>query len=138
MRIYIAAKYRRRFELRAVVEELTASGHECTSRWIDNGEEEAGGAAAAAEMDIQDVLRADAILFIGEPQGSENTGGGRWFELGMAYHANKHCVVIVGQPRDTQHIGTVLPGHETVFTALPSMHVCRSLAEALAKLEALA
>ena len=136
MKIYIAAKYRRRFELRAVADTLRAVGHEITSQWLDNGEEEAGGPEAAAQMDVEDVLRADALLFIGEPQGSSNTGGGRWFELGLAYASHKRCLILLAPPTESfdSAIGTVPRGHETVFTALPQFEIYLSLEEVLKEL----
>ena len=134
MKIYIAAKYARRFELRYLANALKAHGHEITAQWLDNGEEEHDGPAGAAQMDVDDVLRADTVLFIGEPQGSKNTGGGRWFELGLAYGAGKRCLIVVGPPGDAQHLGSAAPGHETVFTSLPLMEVFTSIEAAVQRI----
>lgn len=121
MKIYIAAKYARRLdiemgELRHALEKM---GHEITAQWLDNAEE-SKGLRAAAEMDVDDVLRADAVLFIGEQKGSANRGGGRWFELGLAYHAGKVIFAILPEPLDPSEVGEDgLPNrHESVFTAL--------------------
>lgn len=133
--VYIASKYARRFELRAVADALRQRGYVCTSRWLDNGEEEAGGPAAAAQMDLADVDRASVVLFVGQPQGSKNTGGGRWFELGYAYASGKRCMVVVADPaHGVDHSLGSAPGHETVFTSLPMIEVYGSVDAALERL----
>jgi hypothetical protein len=116
MKVYIAAKYSRRYELRALRDALQVMGHPVTAQWLDNAEE-SKGLAQAAEMDVDDVLRADALLFMGEPRGSQNRGGGRWFEFGVAYQAGKVCYVICppsSDPSDERR-------DESVFTHLPSV-----------------
>lgn len=113
MKLYIAAKYGHRFMLRPIVERLEAHGIESTAQWINNAEE-SKSAADAARMDVDDVLRADALLFFAEPKGSMNTGGGRYFELGLAYSAGKDIVAVVpGHPQE----------QETIFFGLPEI-VC--------------
>lgn len=133
--VYIASKYARRFELRAVADAAKERGYTCTSRWLDNGEEEAGGPAAAAQMDLDDVDRASVVLFVGQPQGSKNAGGGRWFELGYAYARGKRCMVVVADPElgVDSSLGSA-PGHETVFTSLPMIEVYGSVEAALHRL----
>mgnify|MGYP000969945027 CR=1 FL=1 len=120
MKIYIAAKYAKRYELRPVVEQLRAMGHECTSQWIDNGEESKGQQAAAL-MDLADVDRADILLMIAEPYRSMNTGGGRYVEFGYAYAQGKRIIMV--QPGDV---------FETVFGALPRVTPVASMQDALA------
>ena len=121
VKVYIAAKYARRFELRALAAALKAHGVEITARWLDNGEEEAAGPAEAGQMDVDDVARADALVFIGEPHGSKNTGGGRWFELGLAYAYGKRCLVLLApQPEErVAAMGGTEADHESVFTSMP-------------------
>src|SRR5690606_27818413 len=108
MRVYVAARYGRRFELRTFASALRSNGIEVTAQWLDNGEETAGSARQAALMDVEDVRRADAIVFFGEPHGSRNRGGGRWFELGLAFAIGKRCLAVLDGK-----------GHESIFTALP-------------------
>lgn len=119
MKIYIAAKYAKRYELRLVVDQLRAMGHECTSQWIDNGEESKGQQDAAL-MDLADVDRADMVVFLAEPHRSQNIGGGRWFEFGYAYAKEKRIVVV--QPGEA---------FETVFCALPRITPVASISDAL-------
>lgn len=119
MKIYITALYSRRHELREVDHVLRDAGHEPTSQWIWNAEESKGWEAAAL-MDVEDVRRADAILFFGQPKGSYNTGGGRWFELGLAYAEGKEIFAVLGRG-----------GAESLFLHLPQVHRFDTLLEAL-------
>ena len=94
MKIYIAAKYGHAAHIKEkIAPRIEALGHEVTSHWI-NGDEEGKGPQGAAVMDVADVLRADCCLSLSEPYGSENKGGGRHFEFGMAYQAGKRCIVV--------------------------------------------
>lgn len=106
--IYVAAKYNRRHELRDLAGHLETVGIATTSQWIYNAEESKKKEDAAL-MDLNDIDRADAVLFFAEPQGSENRGGGRYFELGYAHARGKPTFVILTN------------GHETVFTHLRQM-----------------
>lgn len=119
MKIYIAARYARRFELRVAALALKLMGHECTSQWLDNGEESKGQQAAAL-MDMDDIDRAECVLFIAEPYGSENRGGGRYWEFGYAYARGKGIIVV--QPGGK---------FETVFAALPGITIFHDLHAAL-------
>lgn len=136
-KVYIAAKYHRRYELRALAAALRSHGVTVTSQWLDNGEEEAkerGGPSAAAQMDLDDVDAADAIIFIGEPRGSKNTGGGRFFELGYAHAQGKRLIIVLGPsgPGDADTSLGCTPGsHETVFTSLPNMELVDTLDQAV-------
>lgn len=108
MKIYIAARYDRRYELRDVATQLANSNHEITSRWLDNGEESKSQVDGAL-MDLEDVDRADIIVFYAQQTGSFNKGGERWFEFGYAYAKGKPVIVVLPEPVDM---------HESVFTAL--------------------
>lgn len=127
MRIYVAAKYGRRAKLRSLVAKLEELGHESTSQWINDGEE-GRGIQDAAIMDVQDVLRAECLIFIGEPQGCEIRGGGRWFEFGLAYGRGLRCICVLNLEElpnvgDRSHLP---PGHESVFSALPNVQIVTS------------
>lgn len=119
MKIYIAAKYERRFLLRSVRTLLEAQGHTITSQWLDNAEESKSREAGAL-MDVDDVMRAEACVFLGEPKGSANRGGGRWFEFGLAYALGRRCIAVL-------YTG----GHESVFTALPTVETVETIEELL-------
>lgn len=121
MKVYLAAKYQRRFELRPLAEQLQAAGHEVTAQWIWDGEEKCRTITEAAEMDVADVLRADCLVFFGQPQASENRGGGRWFEFGLAYQAGKKLIAVLDMTKGLGGHDHLPPGHESVFTALPEV-----------------
>lgn len=127
-KFYIAAKYSRRHELRDLVDRLESLGHSSTAQWIHGGEENKD-IKGAAMMDDEDVRRCDTMIFMGEPQGSEIRGGGRWFEFGMAHALNKRCIAVLNLEQlpdlgDRIHLP---PGHESVFTALPNVKVVTSI-----------
>lgn len=130
MKIYIAAKYQRRFDLRPLAEMLQALGCEITAQWLWDGEVNKT-IQQAAVMDVEDVRRADTLVFIGEPQASENRGGGRWFEFGMAHALGKRCIAVLDlDPTKGGHDHLPL-GHESVFTALPDVELVTSQEELL-------
>lgn len=132
MKVYIAARYGRRFELRNLVDNLRAIGIHSTSRWIFNEEQTTLTQEEAAIMDVQDVLAADALLFFAEPNGSVNKGGGRYFELGVAYAKQKHIVAI--QPPAMPEGHGIAGKHEVVFIALPVITVVDTVDQAVAAL----
>lgn len=120
MKIYIAAKYQRRFDLRPLAHKLAEAGHEVTSTWLWNGEE-GKTITDAAVMDMDDVKRADCLVFIGEPQASENRGGGRWFEFGAAWALGKRTIAVLDMDPSKGGHDHLPIGHESVFTALPGV-----------------
>lgn len=128
--IYVAAKYQRRFDLRELAEHLMAQGHDVTAQWLWDGEEGKPIEEAAA-MDVDDVRRSDVLVFVGEPQFSENRGGGRWFEFGMAHALGKRCVAVLDMESGKGGHDHLPEGHESVFTALPDVEVVCSQDELL-------
>lgn len=124
--IYIAAKYHRRFDLQPLAEKLQALGYQLTCQWLFGGEEDGRTIQQAAVMDVEDVRRADTLVFIGEAQASENRGGGRWFEFGMAHALGKRCIAVLDlDPTKGGHDHLPI-GHESVFTALPDVEIVTS------------
>jgi hypothetical protein len=121
MNIYLAARYTRRLELCGYRDELTALGHEVTSRWLngshqldnegrplgDTGELlfEAGSPQVDhfrwkfAQDDLEDVLASETLIAFTEEPRSGNSRGGRHVELGIALGTGRHRIVIVG-PRE--------------------------------------
>jgi nucleoside 2-deoxyribosyltransferase len=104
-RVYLAAMYSRRLEMRALAQHLTVLGYEVTSRWVLEGLENQDQAGAAI-MDLEDVDRAGVLVFFAQPHGSANVGGGRHFEFGYAWARGKLCVVVGTQ----EHVFCHLPG----------------------------
>jgi len=94
MKIYLAALYSRMDDMRECAAKLRAKGHEITAQWITGIGATKETAAEAAIMDLDDVKRADAIIFFAQSKGSFNKGGGRHFEFGYAYALGKRCFVV--------------------------------------------
>lgn len=115
MRIYIASRYDRRFEMLGVTGVLMRAGHSITSRWIEG---RGDGPEVAAAEDLQDVLRADCLVsFTEEPAAGVTWAarGGRHVEFGLALAAGKRLCVV--GPR------------ENIFHFLPRVEVYRNTAE---------
>jgi nucleoside 2-deoxyribosyltransferase len=105
LQVYLAGRYARREELRAVASELKTLGFNVTSRWlfvdalIPDGLLAAGGRAAEiARMDFDDVRAADVCIAFTEPVDGPQGRGGRHIELGIALALGQR-VMIVG-PRE--------------------------------------
>ena len=115
MRVYLAARYRRRPELQRRAEELSALGHHVTSRWIRGSHSVSGGLddplwAMFAQEDFEDVAAADTVVCFLEPGGGGS--GGRHVEFGMALAWGKRTIV-VGEP---EHLFHTLPSVEAYPT----------------------
>ena len=110
MKVYFAARYRRRNELRHHVRLFEDRGHVVTSRWLwttyDGGDATGSSACPPAVRmqhaveDLDDVLRADALILFAEPQ--QGGRGGRHVEFGIAIGARKQ-LVIVGEAENVFH-----------------------------------
>ena len=115
MRIYLAARYRRRPEMQRRAEELSALGHHVTSRWIRGSHSVSDGLddpswTSFAQEDFEDVAAADAVVCFLEPGGGGS--GGRHAEFGMALGQGKRTIV-VGEP---EHLFHTLPSIEAYPT----------------------
>jgi len=119
MRIYIAARYDRRFEMLGVAATLMRAGHDVTSRWIEGGRP-GDGELGSAVQDVGDLERADCLVSFteqadrGVPWAAR---GGRHVEFGIALATGKR-VCVVG-PR------------ENVFHHLPWVEVYANVPELL-------
>jgi hypothetical protein len=122
MKIYIASRYDRRFEMLGVTGVLMRAGHVVTSRWVEGRGE---GPALAALEDLSDILRADCLIsFTEEPEAGVSWAarGGRHVEFGYALAAGKRLCVV--GPR------------ENVFHFLPRVEVYASISELVRTLTA--
>jgi nucleoside 2-deoxyribosyltransferase len=111
-RVYLAGRFARRSELRFAAEELARDGFEIASSWLFQDASIPGGiigsegrAAEVAEMDFEDIRRADVCIAFTEPADGPQGRGGRHVELGVALALGQR-VVIVG-PRE--HLFHCLP-----------------------------
>jgi hypothetical protein len=98
MRLYVAASWPRRELAEWLASRLIAAGHTVTSLWHSGpGGDYAskGGPAKVAEMDMADLLRAEALVCL---TGDTLTHGGRHGEVGAAI-ATMRPVYLLG-PRE--------------------------------------
>ena len=67
MRVYLAARFSRRFEMQGHRGDLQRAGHAVTSRWIDLVRETEADAAKCARVDIEDIETADTLIGFSDP-----------------------------------------------------------------------
>jgi len=107
MKIYLAARYSFRAEIKGYAKQLETLGFEITSSWLnqragaDNDMEKPDYKLKKfARRDYDDVARADCvILFTKEP---ENKRGGHHVEFGIGY-ALKKRMIVVGKKENIFH-----------------------------------
>jgi NTP pyrophosphatase (non-canonical NTP hydrolase) len=127
MRIYVGTTFARYAEARAVVDVLTAAGHEITLDWTRTSEFDADGhprsdvpplvEAAHAQADLDAVARAELVLVL-----AEEASCGWPIEVGAALAWG------------TARVWVVAPFRHTVFWRLPQVEVFDDLAQALRRL----
>ena len=93
MKIYLAARFARIEEMRGYADQLKEDGHEITASWVYGGEEGLTFSDIAS-LDVNDVLRADAVVKFTEPYGSSNVGGGRHSEWGVAIASGRRLYLV--------------------------------------------
>lgn len=93
MKYYLAAKFSRREEMEVLSEQLRALGHEPTCRWVYGGEEGLSD-ADIAELDLEDVSRADTVILFTHERSTPQPGGGRFVEFGYGMALGLWPVVI--------------------------------------------
>ena len=98
MKLYLAARYTRIDELRSYRKELEARGIEVTSRWLDGNfrtlDTEGTVPRQVAGWDMQDIVKADALVAFTENPRISDSRGGRHVEFGFAIALNKRLIVI--------------------------------------------
>ena len=110
MRIFLAASYGRRYEMRVYRAELQTHGHAVTSSWIDEDlsamEEVALSPAEKAEYarrDLDDILASELFALFTDPPGQSRSLGGRHTELGAALSIQGIRIVLIGEPENIYH-----------------------------------
>ena len=125
MKVYLAAQYPRREEMRKVAEILGANNIEVISRWIEEklplniqlNDVPASESLNFAQTDAEDIRKADTLVLfsedplIGLPRGTHHT------EFGFAMGLSKRVIVI--------------GGYENVFHYLPEVIHYASLGDFL-------
>lgn len=103
MKIYLAARYGRRDELRSYAADLAVRGHEVTSRWLSGSHEHndpnvpegtSEQQLAWAREDFQDLWWSDICISFTEAVGSPYSRGGRHVEFGIALALELSCIIV--------------------------------------------
>jgi nucleoside 2-deoxyribosyltransferase len=94
MRVYLAARFLRRYELQGYRADLQRAGHTVVSRWIDLAEEVEADARKCARVDLEDIELADTLISFPDPPRSTNTRGGHFFEEGYAYARGRRVIIV--------------------------------------------
>lgn len=118
MRVYLAAPYGARAQVRGFAEELEQAGHTVTSSWLKEAHEMAPGVVGVApgipdqqahdhvEQDLRDLSVSDVLVLITESvaelEEGRATTGGRHIETGAAL-ARVMPVIVVGTPENIFH-----------------------------------
>jgi nucleoside 2-deoxyribosyltransferase len=124
-KFYIAGSFPRKDALKAYAEELVLHGHECTSRWLVTAHEAdvskedelspSGPGYVFAQEDIEDIDRADAMIFFSSSQDGQKFGngrGGRHTEFGYALGTNVP-IFLIGDRENAFH--SRVPDHRKFY-----------------------
>lgn len=110
MKVYLAAQYARRDELKQHAVKLQEVGVEVTSRWLeekaplnsDMGDHKVDFYQETATIDIEDIDRANAVVFFSEDPLVGIKRGGRHVEFGYA-HAKEMPIYVIGPKENVFH-----------------------------------
>jgi nucleoside 2-deoxyribosyltransferase len=113
LKLYLAAQYPRRDELKVYAAYLRHQGIEVTSRWLEEklplnsqlGDDPEEQYKEFATFDIEDIDRADAIVFFSENPLIGVPRGGRHFEHGYAIGTGKPAYIIGPKENVFHYIG---------------------------------
>jgi hypothetical protein len=111
-KVYLAARYDRRDELREHRKVLNSLNIYVTSRWLDEqeplnsqmGQHSEEFYIETARVDLEDVDAADTIIFFSENPLEGFRRGGRHVEYGYALKGGKN-IVVVGPRENVFHYG---------------------------------
>ncbi len=116
-RVYLAAPYDRRVEMRQVARWLEENcSYEVVGRWIHSDQDESKMSAMefaeAAEGDLRDIDFADIFVLFAKPS---EPGKGRFIELGYALASKNHRRIhVIGDG--------ARPARPSIFMFLPEIH----------------
>lgn len=110
MKVYLAARYSRKKEIKALIPILLQYNIQTTSRWLDEPWE---GTAQLTEftpefcrltasIDLEDIDNADTFVFFSEDPLVGTPRGGRHVEFGYALSQGKR-IVVIGRPENIFH-----------------------------------
>jgi hypothetical protein len=98
--VYIAARGEDQALAAQVRAQLSLAGVGCTARWIDQSL--ANESHAEAQMDIDDVRRADVLVLLKPKASHRHTTGGHHVETGIALERGMP-VVLLGEVENVFH-----------------------------------
>src|SRR5262245_42163254 len=115
MKLYLSASYVRKPELQGYRNTLICLGHEVTSQWLDEPENEDDGYGMhvgpdycfLAERDVYDIDRADGFVAFTEAPGGYPRGG-RHVEYGIAIAKCKQLFVVGYRENAFHHLPHVM------------------------------
>lgn len=118
--IYIASRYSRKDEMREVAEVLRGWGYKVTSSWLAEPHDSnmtldqlpVTTNAGYAQVDLDDVLAADVMLFFSEDPLIGTPRGGRHVEYGFAV-ANGIEIFTVGPKENIFHYLPYIKNYES-------------------------
>jgi len=110
MRLYVAAQWSDRAEVRQVMGQLIASGHQITHNWTNLDQ----FSRLQAALDFQGVEEAEALVFVAN--NPYDSTGGAFVEMGIAL--GRGIPVFVIGPGIDRNIFTLLPQIRRGITAL--------------------
>ena len=113
MKVYLAAQYPRRDELRLYADYLRQHGMEVTSRWLEErspldtqmGDDPEERYKELAAYDLEDIDRADALVLFSENPLVGVPRGGRHFEHGYAIGTGKPAYIVGPKENVFHYIG---------------------------------
>ena len=113
MKVYLAARFEQKTELKALVPLLAQHNLRVQARWLDENISPTSQlsdltpdyCAEQARIDLDDIESCDIFVFFGDVV-AKTTRGGKHFEAGYASGLGKR-IVVVGPPENIFHY---LPG----------------------------
>lgn len=134
MKIYLAAQYARRDELKAMIPELESEGFFVTSRWLQENGNLNGRLtnspkyinAEFAARDLEDIDNCDELILFSEDPLSGIPRGARHVELGYALGIGKR-VSVIGPRENIFHFLPTIQIHDD----LESWMTCAAKVKAL-------
>jgi nucleoside 2-deoxyribosyltransferase len=129
-KVYIAARYARRDELKDFARELQDAGASIACRWLyadggallDDDLSPQSRAGKLAAIDFEDVQSADICLAFTEPGENPSGRGGRHTELGIALALGRR-VILIGPREHVFHCLPQIEHYETWEAARRSLGV---------------
>lgn len=137
MRVYIAARYTRKEEMKEVRRKLSEIGIASTSNWLEEPHSATTQLTELtneqnteyAEADLRDIDRADHVLFFSEADLTPR--GGRHVEFGYALAQGKR-IHVVGPKENIFHYLPTVTNYDTLEAYLQYQRECYAEATDLA------